>query len=452
MKDSLDVLMVGTEELPPGGRDVVFQLGETLLPDAASFEDEELGSDIVENGTNDPLEMLAVGIEVLPPEGREVVFQLGGKLLPDVASAEDERLGNDTVGNGTNEPLDVLTVALTVGDEALPPGAREVLFQLGTKLLLEVSTPADVGKGTKVPLEALVTGADVFLPEGREVLFQLGSKLLPELAVLHNDIVGNGTNVPLEILIVGTESLPVNVVLFQLGPALPLGELPELAETETVGNGLGTNVPLEILTVDTEPLFVETEVLPFQLGPVVPLDDAPEAVGKGTKVPLEILIVGTESLPLEADVVFQLGATVPLNELSELLMSDPVGNGIKLPLERLTVGIESLPVWAKVVFQAGPTLPPVISEPVVTDTVGPESARTGPVPVIPPLEAVILEFHPVKVPVRRVPLSTGLDVKLPGIDHGSESLVAPDLVIPDEWVDACDVTPERLWVPLPDWE
>ncbi|PNP81295.1 hypothetical protein FNYG_05327 [Fusarium nygamai] len=123
---------------------------------------------------------------------------------------------------------------------------------------------------------------------------------------------------------------------------------------------------------------------------------------------------------------------------------------MKLPLERLTVGIEAFPVGAEVVFQAGPTLPPVVLEPAVTETAGPESVEIGPVPEIPSLGAVTLEFHPVKVPVRRVPLSTGLDVELPGTDHGSESLVAPDLVIPDEWVDARDVTSERLWVLLPD--
>jgi hypothetical protein len=217
MKDSLDVLIAGTEELPPGGRDVAFQLGETLLPGTFSSEDDELGSDIVGNGgTNDPLVVLAVGIEVLPPEGREVMFQLGDKLLPVVAFAEDERLGNDTVGNGTNDTLKVLIVgtdtlppdgrevlfqlgprllpevisaeegfseveALIVGDEVLPPG-RDVLFQLGPTLLPEVSTPEDVGKGTKVPLEVLVNGTDVFPPKGRDVLFQLGPKLLPELA------------------------------------------------------------------------------------------------------------------------------------------------------------------------------------------------------------------------------------------------------------------------------
>ncbi|KAF5646693.1 uncharacterized protein FTJAE_1983 [Fusarium tjaetaba] len=472
MKDPLDVLTVGTEELPPGGRDVVFQLGETLLPDAASSEDDEPGSDTVGNRADDLLEVLAVGIEVLPPEGREVVFQLGDKLLPAVASEEDEP-GNGTVGNDTNDPLDVLTVgtdtlppdgrevlfqlgpkllpevipaeedcaedeALSVGNEVLPPGGRAVLFQLGPTLLPEVSTPEDVGKGTKVPLGALVTGADVFPPEGRDVLFQLGPKLLPELPWLDSDKVGNGTNVPLEILTVGTELFPLDVVPFQLD------EPPELAETEAVGNG--TNVPLEILTVGTEPLPPETEVVPFHPGPTFPLEERPgladsEAVGNG------MVIVGNEPFPL-SEVVFPPGAALPLDELPVFVRSEAVGNGMKVPLERLTVEIEPFPVGAEVVFHAGPTLPPVISEPVVTDTVEPVSVEIGPVLEIPPLGAVTLEFHP----VRRVPLSTGLDVELPGIDHGSESLVAPDLVIPDEWVDARDVTSERLWVPLLDGE
>ncbi|KAF5676862.1 hypothetical protein FDENT_9375 [Fusarium denticulatum] len=420
-------------------------LGETLLPDAASPEDEEIEGDIVENGIDDPLEVLAVGTEALPPGGREVVFQLEDKLLSVVASAEDDEPGNDTVGNGTNDPLDVPTVgtdtlppdgmevlfqlgpkllpevisaeegcseveALTVGNEVLPPG-RDVLFQLGPKLLPEVNTPDDVGKGTKVPLEAIVTGTDVFPPEGREVLFHLGPKRLPELAWLDSDNVGNGTNVPLEILTVGAELLPLDVVLFQLGPTLPLDEPPELAETEVVGNG--TNVPLEILIVGTEPLFSEVEVDVFHPGPTLPLDERPgladsEAVGNG------MVIVRNEPFLL-SEVVFQLGATLRLDE--------PPG---------LTVGIEAFPVGAEVVFQAGPTLPPVVQEPVLIDTVSPESVEIGPVPEIPPLGAVTLEFHPVKLPVRRVPLSTGLDVELPEIDHGSESLVAPDLVIPDE--------------------
>ncbi|KAF5604086.1 hypothetical protein FPCIR_1020 [Fusarium pseudocircinatum] len=404
MKDPLDVLTVGTEVLPPGGRDVAFQLGETLFPDTASSEDDELGRDAVGNGTNDPLEMLAVGIEVLPPEGREVVFQLGDELLPVVASAEDERLGNDTVGNGTNDPLEVLIV----GTDTLPPDGSEVLFQLGPRLLPEVISAeegcAEVETlivGTEVLLEPLVTGADVFPPEGRDVLFQLGPKLLPELPWLGIDKVGNGTNVPLEILTVGTEPLPpeTDVVLFRPGLALPLDERPGLTDSEAVGNGM--------------------------------------------------VIVGNEPFPL-SEVVFQLGAALLLDEPPVFVRSEAVGNGMKLPLERLTVGIEAFPVGSEVVFRAGPTLPSVVQEPVLIDAVGPESVEIGPVPEIPPLGAVTLEFHPVKLPVRRVPLSTGLDVELPGIDHGSESLVAPDLVIPDEWVDARDVTSERLWVPLPD--
>ncbi|KAF5599202.1 hypothetical protein FPANT_3590 [Fusarium pseudoanthophilum] len=445
MKDSLDVLMVGTEVLPPGGTDVAFQLGESLLVDAASSEDDESGSDVVGSGTMDTREVLAVGIEALPPEGKEVVFQLGDKLLPVVASAEDERLGNDTVGNGTNEPLEVLTV----GTDTFPPDGREVLFQLGPKLLPDVILAGEdwvevvaLIVGTKVPLEALVTGADVFPPEGREVLFQLGPKLLPELTWLDSDKVGNGTNVPLEILTVGTELFPLDVVPFQLGPTLPLDEPAELAETEAVGNG--TNVPLEILTVGTEPLPPETDVVIFHPGLTLPLDERPgladsEDVGNG------IVIVGNEPFPL-SEVVFQLGAALPLDEPPGLVRSEAVGNGMKLTLERLTVGIEPFPVGAEVVFQAGPTLPPVVPEPVVTDTVAPESVEIGPVPEISPVGAVTLEFHP----VRRVPLGTGLDVELPGTDHGSESLVAPDLVIPDEWVDVRDVAPERLWVPLPD--
>ncbi|KAH7201580.1 hypothetical protein DER44DRAFT_828165 [Fusarium oxysporum] len=375
----------------------------------------------------DSLAVLLVGTEEFPPGGREVVFQLGDKLLPVVASTEDDEAGSDTVGNGTNEPL-VLTV------------------------------------GTKLPLEPLVTVADVFPPEGRDVLFQLGPKLLPELvttedAWLDRDNVGNGTNVSLEILSVGTEPLPLDVVPFQLGPTLPLDEPPELAETEAVGNG--TNVPLEILTVGTEPLPIETEVVPFQLGPIVLLDEAPvmveaEAVGKGTKLPPEISVVGADPLPLDADVVFQLGATLPLDELPELVKSEPVGNGTKLPLERLTVGIEPFAVEAEVVFQPGPTLSPVVLDPVVTDTLRTDSVgigTKGPVPEIPPLGAVILEFHPVNVPVGRVPLSTGLDVEIPGKDHGGESVAVPDRVVrvSDSW----DVTPVldwRVWVRLPDWE
>ncbi|KAG9499216.1 hypothetical protein J7337_010035 [Fusarium musae] len=441
MKDSLDVLTVGTEVLPPGGTDVVFQLGETLLVDAASSEDDEPGSDIVGNGTMDPLEVLEVGIEVLPPEGREVVFQLGGKLLPVVASAEDERLGNDTVGNGTNDPLEVLIV----GTDTLPPDGREVLFQLGPRLLPEVIS---VEEGF-AEVEALSVGNELLPPGGRAVLFQLGPtllpelgpKLLPELPWLGIDKVGNGTNVPLEMLTVGTEPFPLDVVPFQLGPTLPLDEPPEPAETEAVGNG--TKVSLKILTVGTEPLPPETDVVPFHPGPTLLLGERPEladseAVGNG------IVIVGNEPF-LPSEVVFQFGAALPLDEPPGFVRSEAVGNGMKLPLERLTVGIERFPVGAKVVFQAGPTLPPVIPEPVVTDTVAPESVGRGPVPEILPLGAVTLELHPVK----RVPLCTGLDVEIPGTDHGSELLVVPDLVTPDEWVDACDVT---LWVPLPDGE
>ena len=304
----------------------------------------------------------------------------------------------------------------------------------------------------------------MFPPERRDVLFQLGPKLLPEPvttedAWLDRDNVGNGTNVPLEILTVGTEPLPLDVVPFQLGPTLPLDEPPELAGTEAVENG--TNVPLEILTVGTEPLPIETEVVPFQLGPIVLLDKAPvmleaEAVGKGTKLPPEMSVVGADPLPLDADVVFQLGATLPLDELPELVKSEPVGNGTRFPLERLTVGIEPFAVEAEVVFQPGPTLSPVVLDPVVTDTLRTDSVgigTKGPVPEIPPLGAVILEFHPVNVPVGRVPLSTGLDVELPGKDHGGESVVALDRVVrvSDSW----DVTPVldwRVWVRLPDWE
>lgn len=234
----------------------------------------------------------------------------------------------------------------------------------------------------------------MFPPEEREVLFQLGPKLLPELPWLGIDKVGNVTNVPLEMLTVGTEPFPLDVVPFHPGPTLPLGERPELADSEAVGNG--------------------------------------------------IVIVGNEPF-LPSEVVFQFGAALPLDEPPGFVRSEAVGNGMKLPLERLTVGIEPFPVGTKVVFQAGPTLPPVIPEPVATDTVAPESVGRGPVQEIPPLGAVTLEFHPVK----RVPLCTGLDVEIPGTDHGSESLVVPDLVTPDEWVDACDFV---LWVPLPDGE
>ncbi|EXA39585.1 hypothetical protein FOVG_11086 [Fusarium oxysporum f. sp. pisi HDV247] len=167
-------------------------------------------------------------------------------------------------------------------------------------------------------------------------------------------------------------------------------------------------------------------------------------------------VVGADPLPLDADVVFQLGATLPLDELPELVKSEPVGNGTKLALERLTVGIEPFAVEAEVVFQPGPTLSPVVLDPVVTDTLRTDSVgigTKGPVPEIRPLGAVILEFHPVNVPVGRVPLSTGLDVELPGKDHGGESVVASDRVVrvSDSW----DVTPVldwRVWVRLPDWE
>ncbi|KAG7411529.1 hypothetical protein Forpe1208_v010576 [Fusarium oxysporum f. sp. rapae] len=402
--------------LPPDGREVLFQLGEILLPDAASADENWLGSDTVGKGMKDSLDVLTVGIEKLLPGGRDVVFQLGDKLLPVVTSSEDDEPGSDTVGNGTNEPLEVLTV------------------------------------GTKLPLEALVTGTDVIPPEGREVPFQLGPKILPELAWLDSDNVGTGKNVPLEILTVGTELFPIDVVPFQLGPTLPLDEPLELAETEAVGNG--TNVPLEILTVGTELLPIDPEVVPFQPGPTLPLDERPgladsEAVGKG------IVIVGNEPFPL-SEVVFQLGATLPLDELPGFVRSEAVGNGMKLPLDRLTVGTEPFPREPEVVLRPGPTLPPVVTEPMDIDTVGTDSVGNGtkdPVPEIPPLGIVILEFHPVKVPVRRVPLSTGLDVELPGKDHGSESLVAPDRVVrlSDSW----DVTPvldRRVWVWLPDWE
>jgi hypothetical protein len=160
--------------------------------------------------------------------------------------------------------------------------------------------------------------------------------------------------------------------------------------------------------------------------------------------------------PEGREVLFQLGPKL-LPELvttEDVWMdSDKVGNGTNVPLEILTVGTELFPLDV-VPFQLGPTLPPVVPEPTETETVGTDSVGIGtkdPVPEIPPLGAVILEFHPVKVPVGRVPLSTGLDVKLPGIDHGSESLVVPDLVIrvSDGW----DVTPVldwRVWVWLLD--
>ncbi|KAF4343475.1 hypothetical protein FBEOM_2617 [Fusarium beomiforme] len=240
-------------------------------------------------------------------------------------------------------------------------------------------------------------------------------------------------NVPLEILTVGTElPLDIEVVPFQLGPALPLEEVPALRDTEAVGKG--TNVPLEVPVIDAEPLLAVTEVVPFQLGPTLPLDERLgladcEAVGNGTKLPLEILAVVTEPL-VDADVVFQLGAALPLNELPELVEPEAVGKGTKLPLERLIVGIEPFPLDTEVVFQLGPTLE--IAEPIEADTIEPDSVEGTREPVSMLLGAVRLEFHPVKVPVGRVPLSTGLDVKFPGTDHGSESLVVPDRVISDE--------------------
>jgi hypothetical protein len=195
-------------------------------------------------------------------------------------------------------------------------------------------------------------------------------------------------------------------------------------------------------------LPLEADVVLFQPGATLPLVEDPKSVvngvvgsvtlGNGTNVSLDRLRVGIVPLPLDV-VLFQPEAVLLLDRTSEPMSAevvgrDKVGKGASVPLGILTVGMETLPADGETVtFQTGPALKlDEIPKSVVLGVVGNGALGKGrPVPVIPMLVTVKLEFQPVDIgPVGRVLLPEGFDVVFPGIDHGSEPLVDTDSVIP----------------------
>lgn len=86
----LDILIVGIDTFPPGAEVVRFQLEsplpltpESVVRDLVGSGRPGIGAEISVRG------MLIVGTDALPPEGKEVLFQLGAKLPLEVASEDD---------------------------------------------------------------------------------------------------------------------------------------------------------------------------------------------------------------------------------------------------------------------------------------------------------------------------------------------------------------------------
>jgi hypothetical protein len=86
----LDILIVGMETFPPEAEVVRFQLESTLPLASESVARDSVGSGRPGMGAEVPVRgTLIVGTDTLPPEGKEVLFQAGTKLLPEVALTED---------------------------------------------------------------------------------------------------------------------------------------------------------------------------------------------------------------------------------------------------------------------------------------------------------------------------------------------------------------------------
>jgi len=178
-------------------------------------------------------DVLMVGTDTLPPEGKEVLFQLGAELVPGVTSAEDDRLGNDNVGKDMKVPLD----RLMVGTEPLP---REVVsfqpenvlpFERTSELVSAKVVGSDrVGKGVSVLLVILTVGTETLLDDGGTVVFHPGPGLglddIVELVVIGfvgNGALGNGSPVPV-ILILGVVKLEIHPVEIDSVGRVPLPE------------------------------------------------------------------------------------------------------------------------------------------------------------------------------------------------------------------------------------
>ncbi|KAF5023381.1 hypothetical protein F66182_4538 [Fusarium sp. NRRL 66182] len=200
-----------------------------------------------------------------------------------------------------------------------PPDGEAVLFQ-GTALLLLVELvtipepppdPAEfdspgsgkVGNGANVPVrDMLMVGTETLLPE-------LITSSEPDL--LGSERVGNGTNVPvLDILIVGIVMLPrAEVVPFQLGTTLSLGEIPESVEMETVGNGTdgkGTKVLEDMLILgmvilEFHPANVDVGIITVGLVPLSRLDVEFPGIDHGSEV-LDRVIPGSRVSDADSDV------------------------------------------------------------------------------------------------------------------------------------------------------
>lgn len=102
---------------------------------------DSLGNGRVGNGTKVPvLDILSVGIVTFPPEAEVVLFQLESTLL-----LAPESVVRDSVGSGRPGMEAEVSVrgTLIVGTDTLPPVGKDVLFQLGAKLPLEVASSED---------------------------------------------------------------------------------------------------------------------------------------------------------------------------------------------------------------------------------------------------------------------------------------------------------------------
>lgn len=73
----LDILIVGIDAFPPGTEVVLFQLESTLLLAPESVVRDSVGSGRPGMGTEVSVRgTLIVGTDTLPPEGKDVLFQV----------------------------------------------------------------------------------------------------------------------------------------------------------------------------------------------------------------------------------------------------------------------------------------------------------------------------------------------------------------------------------------
>lgn len=102
---------------------------------------DSLGKGRVGNGTKVlVLDILIVGIDRFPPRAEVVLFQLEGTLLLAPESVVRDSVGSGRPGMGAEVSVRGM---LIVGTDALPPEGKEVLFQVGAKLPLEVASKDD---------------------------------------------------------------------------------------------------------------------------------------------------------------------------------------------------------------------------------------------------------------------------------------------------------------------